>query len=172
MGAMSKRALTLIELTVSLTLVGVILVALIPQFIMLTRLKMDMDDRVYAMREALVVMEHMSRVLRFAEPEQIKFDDDRQELQAKIRKDHLTAIPNDTVCTYKRDSSNALIFTRKDLPEGQQAQIISNEVTFFDIDNTGGRLWDLTSRRLTLRFTVTKNNAVVPMETTIKVIGE
>jgi hypothetical protein len=171
MDAMNRRGVTLTELITVLVTGSILIVAVAVQFFMMIRVKTDMENRIYVMREARIIMDHMSSRLRFARPGSVNFRSDQLDLRAKVEGGCLATIPDDTIFTYKRDASNAFIAIRND--QSETGQIIGNGVTFFDIDNTSGRLWDPdpTKRLLTLRFTVTKDNVSIPAETTIKVMG-
>ena len=178
---MNRTALTLTELIVVM-MVGAILIAVVTvQFVMMTGFKTDMGDKAYVIREARLIMSHMSRVLRFAQPGTLYFVEDAntQKIYANIRKGHISMVTEsegDKVCYYKRVISedgfapNDFCFAKG---EGSTTwQVIGRGVTFFDVDNTGNRLWDPDTKLLTLRFTVTKNSTSIPVETTIRVMGE
>ena len=178
---MNRRGLTLTELIVVLMLSAILITVVTIQFVMMAGLKTDTGDKAYVIREARLIMNHMSKVLRFAKPDgTLHFfinGTSTKEIRANIRKGHINLVTgSDTVCYYKQviseDGFTPNDFCFKKGEGSTEWQVIGRGVTSFDADNTGNRLWDPATKLLTLRFTVTRKNASIPVETTIKVIGE
>jgi hypothetical protein len=176
---MKRRALTLIELIISITLAGILIAVIIPQFVMLTSLKMAVEDRVYVMREALITMNRMSGILRFAKPSSIWLVGDLGTpigwtiLQARIEGGHTARIPTEI-------GGSMMFMPNPDNPAlgviiwiaGGNPEWIGQNITSWDRDNTGNRLWNPATKLLTLRITVTKNNASAHIERVVKILGD
>ncbi|MDD3906212.1 MAG: prepilin-type N-terminal cleavage/methylation domain-containing protein [Candidatus Omnitrophica bacterium] len=63
---MNKRGMTLVELIVTMVLGGVLLLAMAVQFAADARIRKSINDQNTANQEAVVIVEHMTRVMRFA----------------------------------------------------------------------------------------------------------
>jgi hypothetical protein len=186
---MKRRSITLIEFIISITLAGVLVAALIPQFVMLTSLKMAVEDRVFVMREALIAIDRISGILRFAKPSSVWLILEGsgtplgwKEVSATIEGGHIAMAPTDT--GYRQiwistptpdDPTRAMFFYFWQRGSLIGLELIANNVSFYDNDNgdiwTGTRLWNPATKLLTLRLTVTKNKAHAHVERVIKVLG-
>ena len=71
---MNKKALTLIELIVTIVTGFIVAMAITVLFISEFRLREKMDDQIRVAREAEAVIDHVSRVLRFSAPGSFYYD--------------------------------------------------------------------------------------------------
>jgi type II secretory pathway pseudopilin PulG len=183
---MKRRSITLIEFIISITLAGVLIAAIIPQFVMLTTLKAAVEDRVYVMREALLAMDQMSRILRWSTHTRTypifwpgPTGSGIINITSRIEGGHIVGMPTESGCWVMYGPSGIMedgttfpgsilmIYTRN----GVAQYWFAENITFFDGDNTGNRLYNPATKLLTLRFTVTKNKAHAHVERVIKVLG-
>jgi len=161
---MKKNGFTLTEVIVTLLLSGILLLVLTCQFIALSRFSAALKDRVEAAREARIVTRHMARVLRFAKVNpNPAFASDR--LTVTVEGGHFIGeFPIDTVCYYELD--NSLTPASFDFNNGTSKISLSQAVTSFTAS------YNSVTEEIMLQLQFTKNNATVPIQTTIKVLGQ
>lgn len=178
---MKKRGFTLIELVITMVLIGILILAMSCQFVALVRFNPATEsadgtrkESAVASREALVVMRHMTRVLRFAKPDSISVSIDSR-IAAAIEGGHLlNLVPNDldSFCYYRLDKTEMpykffSVLSDLDVPFQQSPDeiLLSSNVTSFL------PTWDPATKLLTLKLEFTDKKVTLPVETVIRVLG-
>jgi Tfp pilus assembly protein PilW len=175
MDAIKKSSFTLLELAISMTLGGILILALTSQFWAMARFKTALESKAEPSLEAYLVLNHITHVLRFSKPTgTFSFDTTSSPsfdlLTVNIEGGCIPLIPkpssgpNNVVCYYKRykgsTNANALYFQVDTNPE----QLLSRYVTYFDASRTGDEI--------TLKLIFAKGGTVTPIRTKIKALGQ
>ena len=148
----------------------VIMATSIP-FVSMIRTSKAIKNKADPSNEAYVVMDHMARVLRFANPAPSTPPDyyvlgDQQVLKAGIEGDHIGLVPSYVWCYYHRDTAtNNFYFSTTTYGVGE-GTLLSQHCTDFDA------AYDAATRELWIKLTFDKDGSPITTETTIKVLGE
>lgn len=184
-----KHGLTIIEMIIAMILSGILVLSMAYLFTGLVKLTplveygAALKEAKVTSREALVVMGHMTRVLRFADPVHgsIQFDNPNNKIIVTIEGGHgLNLVTGDaaTTCYYKRDASNNFWFSPDCNTDGSPKAgvsdvLLSSNVSYFWTDNTvpADLVWNSATKTLVLRLKFTDKRATLPVETKVYVLG-
>jgi len=165
---MKKNSFTLIEFVIAMTLGTILMLALSYQFIAITRFGNVLKNKAEPSREAYIVMDHMTHVLRFAKVSQaISYTSNANEerLTATIEGGHISLVPADAVYYYQRDKTtnpNYLYFSSSPTPNS--GVVLSQYCTSFIASRP-------VQNELILQITFTKGGSSTTNKTTIRVLG-
>ena len=141
---MRNNAFTLTEFIIVIVISTIVVVTIGFNLVAANRFRIITQENVELSREARIAVNHMTRVLRFADPSTITASSDS--ISATIEAGHLPFITSDTVVTYARNAANdTLTYTQggagaEPLAGGGQADI---DIQFFKGDwdgNVGGTI--------------------------------
>lgn len=180
MDAVKKSSFTLLEMSITMLLGGILIMALVSQFVAMARFKTALENKADPSREAYIILDHMTRVLRFASATgTISFASNSNEdiLTADIEGGHAALVPltttppappNLTTCSYQRSNLTAdKNYFYFQVGEGDK-QEISKYVTYFFAEATG----TAPNREITLKLIFSKGDTVTPVQTKIRVLVE
>ncbi len=104
----SKRAFTLIELLLSTVLLSTMLVGFSSLFVSEYNSRQNVKDEVVVARDATAVIDHMSSVLRHADPGTVRIQRNGQNIlvSATIRSGRLSFVPVGSDITYIYDGAS------------------------------------------------------------------
>ena len=182
-----KRALTLAELLIAMTLSVILILAISYQFVAMVRFSNALKNKAEPSREAYIVLAQMADVLRFAKPSAVggitftSNGDDKLSATIEGYPDfpntagHIPLIPNTALCSYRRDAGeNNLYFKRGTDNEVLLGGTVEDDyshprpehvhVTYFNA------IWDPTNYVITIKLIFTQGGFDIPVETTIKVL--
>lgn len=186
---MKRGAFTLIELVTTLVLSG-ILVCLIT-CIMVANVKLS--DRVQtsaeATREGMIALNHMTKVLRFAEPDTLDTNSSAnpEYLFIGVEPGHIGLIPSNCLSIkysrYKADTeqykANEFYFSTFSDSAGSNlisSEKVGDDITYIDLTkddpDPSKNIWSSSAKELTIRIKAEKNGAVIPLQTKIKVLPD
>ena len=171
MDTLKKSSFTLAEMAIAMVISGILTLALASQFVAMARFKTALENKAEPSREAYIILNHMTHLLRFASATggaSFASDANVDLLTADIEGGHITPILTTTTCYYRRyKATNSLTFQAGTGAE----QELSKYVTYFnaDIVDTAGTPPD---RKITLKFIFSKGDTVTPVQTKIKALGE
>jgi prepilin-type N-terminal cleavage/methylation domain-containing protein len=163
---MNNRGLTLIELTVTMVIGGIIFLALTCQFVAELTFRTMINNQIGATDEASIAMRHMTRVLRYAKPSTVStvivsgyVTSITATIDKAVAGSNLPEFTADTVVIYGRKSVNTFEYKR-----GTDAPIIiSNRITDFPVT------W--VNPNLTIQLTAQQGNKNSSLNTRIRVLG-
>ena len=170
-----KRALTLAELLIAMTLSVILILAISYQFVAMVRFSNALKNKAEPSREAYVVMAHMTNVLHFAipltatNPNPPLFDPATNTLKVQIEGGHnVSGITTAIGYEYRRSTgvndNNCFYFSNQ---ENSQWVKLSEYCTGFNAS------WDEANNLLTIQLTFAiKNGPSITDQTTIKALGE
>ena len=172
MDTLKKSSFTLLEMAITMTLAGILILALTSQFLAMARFKTSLENKAEPSLEAYIVLNHLTNVLRFAKSDgtfSFVSDPSTDLLTANIEGGRITLIPdqapnpNFVTCYYRRyRSTNSLYFQIGTNPE----QLLSGYVTYFDAG------MDMTGNEITLKLIFSRGGTVTPIQTKLKALGQ
>ena len=149
-----KRGMTLIEVTIAMVLCAILLLVMTSQFVVSQKIISAINNEFLAGQEAVVVMNHITRNLRFAlsfpSPKTTFSTLPKGYIYAKIKGGCLPNIPNDTFVRYQVNNQGELKYTLFTSPTNIGPITIAAGVDYL---NT---LWDATSKEFTTDLSITK----------------
>ena len=163
---------TLVELAITVTIASILVCMTMSLMVATANFGNLLRYRVEATREARIVMRDMTGILRFGTGAVITVDDAAcQSVKVLIEDHHLDPIrvPANSEVTYSRTKSNNEL--RRILSAGGVTSsdiLLSSNVS--DFQTTGA--WNSTKRELTLKLKFTVNGATVPIESSVKFLGD
>lgn len=164
---MKKRGLSLTELIVAIVISSIVMLAITVYFVSEYRFRSMMQDRIAITREARLAMNHMTRILRFADPGPLSTSIDTDKINTMIEGGHLAFMPelplgmeNSYVVKYERLGTNVLEYTQD---PGEPDEIARYITEFIPIR---------TSDLIEIRLTAQKGNQSVSLKTKIRAFGE
>ena len=173
MNVIKKSSFTLVELSITMIVGAVLVLALASQFMIMSRFKAALENKADPSLEAYIVLNHMAHVLRFAKTTPVPgFSSNK--LTADIEGGHIAlipltttppALPNSTTCYYRWDPNTNCLYFRVGAGAEQK---LSEYVTYFDANITGVA----PNYEITLKLIFSRGNTVTPVQTKIKVLGE
>ena len=174
---LQKSGITLVEMIVAMLLSTIIVSALACQFVAMVRFNTALQNTIEAERDAYTIVNNMTRILRFADPASITFDESPTaigNLSATIKAGHLSFVTADTTVYYKRDSTRPMVYRLRISWDGINYTTLSEYVSFWDLDS---KTWDPAAQELSISFDITKTSengqtVTIPIRTKIKVRGD
>ena len=162
---MKNKGFTLTELVMALVITTLLLFITTMYFVAEYRLRSAINDKVTLVRETRIAMNHMVRILRFAQPGNIVTQADQ--ITATIQGGAVSSIPIDTIVQYTRrntgtvnpEHSNVIEYTRN----GATTEIARN-ITAFDPD------WN--DPELEILITVDDAGQTFELQTEVRPLGE
>ena len=163
---------------IAMLLSTIIVSALACQFVAMVRFNAALQNTIDAERDAYIIVNNMTRILRFADPNTITFDSSvsaKGNLSAKIKANHLSFVTADTTVYYKISPTLPISKPFRISWDGVNYTVLSQYMSFWNID--GSKMWDSATQELSIVFTITKTNnygqtAIIPISTKIKVRGD
>lgn len=175
---MAKKGITLIELSIAMTIGGIMVLAMVCQFVAEQRIRAAVNDKISAVNDASIVMHNMTRVLRYAKPDTVATADDwkrySKSVSATIEQGHLSDIITDTPVGFGRIGHD-------DIPAGDVTDdypnnsflydkagtftCVADDITDFDV------IWSQAANKLTIKVTARKNGKSCSLQTTITPLG-
>lgn len=170
MDTLKKSSFTLLEMTVTMVVSGILILALSYQFVAMARFKTIIENKAEPSREAYIVLNHMMHVLRFAKASSaIEFPgvvSTEERLTATIEKGHISMIPtSDTVCYYRRIKATNVLYFKAGTDAERE---LSRYVAYFDAGAVGAA----PNREIILKLIFSKGDTVTPIQTKIRVLGQ
>ena len=170
---MDRKGITLIELTITMTLSGILMLSAALFFVSQTSFIKLIQDKITAEREARIVINHMSKIIRIANPgDDYVFSAGASEdyLRTKIKGGYIGTFPSDKYVKYElaKDgpAKGELSFYVSDTTSfGSPIYAISNSVSFFDAQR------DPNTDNITLTIRVDVGGHEITTKTAIKAIG-
>ncbi|MDP2929212.1 MAG: prepilin-type N-terminal cleavage/methylation domain-containing protein [Candidatus Omnitrophota bacterium] len=175
MDTIKKSSFTLVEIAVSMALAGILALAISSQFLAMARFKTVIENKAEPSREAFIVLDHMTRVLRFVSSyptPPFASDASTDLLTANIESGHIALIPattpvtippSATTCYYRRYRTTSLKnFLYFQIGENSAPQLLSKYVTYFDASIAGDEI--------TLKLIFSKGGTVTPVQTKIRML--
>jgi hypothetical protein len=170
----------------TLILGGILALALASQFVALARFRTAIENKAEPAREAYVLLNHMTHVLRFAKTTPLPVftsNGTEERLTATIEGGHIGTIPSNTACYYRRvKSTNRFYFKNGTATEEKISEYITyfnavvdvpGETTLYDpILPAPGTYTATTPGDIMLQLIFSKGDTVTPIQTTIQVMGE
>jgi len=164
------KGLTLVELVVTMLIASVLVCMTISLMVATANFGKLLRYRVEATREAKIVMSDMTNILRFGTGNVIMVDNAAcQSVKVSIEDHRLSIVPANSEVTYSRTKNNNELHrilsadgvTSSDL-------LLSSNVS--DFQTIGA--WNNTKRELTLKLKFTVNGTTVPIESSVKLLGD
>lgn len=174
---LKKKGLTLVELILSMIMASILLLALLMQYVMMARLKKDLEDRVWVMREASVITTHMRTVYRFINHASTQgggflFMDSgtSERIMGDVLSGHnINLVPANNFYYYRRIFADNSFEFGVLQGSGIQWSKIGDGVSSFGWPECN---YNTFTHLLTLRFTVTRGNASMQVETALKTLNQ
>lgn len=175
---MKKSGITLVEMIVAMLLSTIIVSALACQFVAMVRFNATLQNTIDAEREAYTVVNGMTRILRFADPNSIVFFSSvaSSGFTATIKTDHLVgfAMSGDHTVRYSKSGTRPMPFPVLISWDGNISTSLSE---YFSSWDGSSRIYDSAAQELSIIFTIAKTNkygqtAIIPINTKIKVRGD
>jgi len=154
---------TLVELIVTMVLCAMVILTLSVHLIANTRFHRVVRERVAALREARIAMDHMIRVLRFADISTVAIDANRisATIQGTHPREHLSFITQDTHVEYDYAAGDRTITYTQD---ANAPEVIARDITAFNA------AWNIPY--LTIQLTAERYHRPVNLETDIRCLGD
>lgn len=172
---MKKNGFTLVEVIVAIVISAIVALTFTVFIVTETRLRMNTNNEISATREANLAMDHMTRVLRFADPSTIVLvpptgSNPTILITATIKAGHLDLFPTDTDIEYRNndpavaDSTNRILYVIDPLgPSPTTTQIVDGITNLIIIWN---------DPELEIELTAENGDSSVTLNTTIRVMGD
>ena len=157
------NGLTLIELLVTMIIVGIAGLAVTMQFVSEYKLRSAIQPRMALANNAVTAMNHMTRLLRFARADTVDVATVPNEISATILDGFLPSTANDIDVHYTLDTQTGILTFDID-GDGVDPYEIARDITAFE-----GNFDNNPDLRITLL--AQDENDSFPMQTTIMVMG-
>jgi len=180
---MRNNGLTITELTIVIAISTIVALAIGFNFVAANYFRNTTENTVEVSREARIALNHISRTLRFADPDPsipTPITAGANQITATIEGGHfrdksgnLTLIQSDTVIRYERDTANDTLEYTYDLGGASESTVViagsgakDIDITYFD------GIWYGTPPEIEVKLTAEKDNRSISVQTRILVLGE
>ena len=156
---MKEKGLSLIELIVTTVVVAIASLTIAAYFVSEYKFRRAMKQRISLSREARIAINHMTRVLRFAQPDTINDTVDNQ-IIANIEGGHVIFIDSETAIMYELDVVNNTIEYTQD----EDTVEVANRITSFT------PVWN--DPQIEIQLVANEGGSSITVETEIRALGE
>jgi len=174
---MRNNGLTITELTIVIAISTIVALAIGFNFVAANYFRNTTENTVEVSREARIALNHISRTLRFADPDSsipTPITAGANQITATIKEGHISLIQtNDTVIRYERDTTNDTLEYTYDLGGANESTVViagggakDIDITYFD------GIWYGTPPEIEVKLTAEKDNRSISVQTRILVLGE
>jgi len=162
----SKKGFTLTELVIGIVVTVIVGLAIVITFVTEHRLRVLAHNRIAVAREADIALNHMVRILRFAEKDTVTTGADY--VSATIEGGHLDSIPSEINIRFER-------FVQTDLFPNKANVVtynVENEGEYFVAENITALACTWDDPYLEITLTAEDMDRSVPIQTKIMVMAE
>ncbi|MDP3791711.1 MAG: hypothetical protein Q8R38_06685 [Candidatus Omnitrophota bacterium] len=144
-----------------MTLAIVLTLAVSYQFVAMIQFGNAIQDKAEPVREAYVIMNHMTNMLRFAK--NIQVSNSPEWIRATIEGGHIDAVSSDTVYYYQANANYCLYFYKSTtlIPDPNENDVLSRNVTCLQSS------WSSSNNLLIIKLEFEKNGSTFKTETRI-----